>query len=83
MDIYTTIEPYELAGDLTYEQEAIDICAEILKIWEFSQEGYEEVLDEIPEYAIKQYLRKKSREKKAHRERLTEILKNSRKTKNV
>lgn len=83
MDIYTTIEPYELAGDLTYEQEAIEICAEILKRWNLSQKGYEEVLEEIPEYAIKQYLRKKSREKKAHRERLTEILKNSRKTKNV
>lgn len=82
MDIYTTIEPYELAGDITYEQEAIEICAEILKRWEFSQKGYEEVLEEIPEYALKQYLRKKSREKKAHRERLSEILKNSRKTKN-
>lgn len=83
MDIYTTIEPYELAGDLTYEQEAIEICVEILKRWNLPQKGYEEVLEEIPEYAIKQYLRKKSREKKAHRERLTEMLKNSRKTKNV
>lgn len=64
MDIYTTIEPYELAGDITYEQEAIDICAEILKIWEFSQKGYEEILEEIPEYAIKQYMRKRSRKTK-------------------
>lgn len=83
MEIYTTIEPYELAGDITYEKEAIDICVEILNRWELSQKGYEEVLEEIPEYAIKQYLKKKSMEKKAHRERLTEILKNSRKTKNV
>lgn len=75
MDIYTSIEPYELAGDLTYEQEAIEICAEILKRWNLPQKGYEEVLEEIPEYAIKQYLRKKSREKKAHRESLSEKLK--------
>lgn len=77
MDIYTTIEPYELAGDITYEQEAIDICAEILKRWEFSQKGYEEVLEEIPEYAIKQYLRDMRRIEKDHRESLTEILKSN------
>lgn len=58
MDILTTMEPYELAGDITYEQDAIEICAEILKRWEFSQKGYEEVLDEIPEYVIRQYLHK-------------------------
>ena len=75
MDILTTIEPYVLAIDITYEQEAIAICAEILKRWNLPQKGYEEVLEEIPEYAIKQYLRKKSREKKAHRERLSDLLK--------
>lgn len=83
VDILTTMEPHELAGDITYEQEAIAICAEILKRWNFAQKGYEEVLEEIPEYAIKQYLRKRRQKEKAHRERLTEILKNSRKTKNV
>lgn len=75
MDVYTTIEPYELAGDLTCEQEAIEICAEILKVWNLPQSGYAQILDEVPEYAIKQYLRKKSREKKAHRESLSEKLK--------
>lgn len=68
MDIYTTIEPYELAGDLSGEYEAIEICAEILKMWNLPQSGYAQILDEIPEYAIKQYLRKKSREKKARLE---------------
>lgn len=75
MDIYTTIEPYELAMDITYEQEAIEICAEILKGWNLSQRGYAQILDEIPEYAIKQYLRKKSREKKAHLDSIKETLK--------
>ena len=75
MEIYTTIEPYELAIDITYEQEAIAICAEILKRWNLPQKGYEEVLEEIPEYAIKQYLRKKSREKKAHLDSIKETLK--------
>lgn len=75
VDILTTMEPHELAGDITYEQEAIAICAEILKRWNFAQKGYEEVLEEIPEYVIRQYLRKKSREKKAHRESLSEKLK--------
>lgn len=75
MDIYTTIEPYELAGDLACEQEAIAICVEILHIWNLPQKGYEEVLEEIPEYAIKQYLRKKSREKKAHLDSIKETLK--------
>lgn len=83
MDVYTTIEPYELAGDLTCEQEAIEICAEILKQWNLAQSGYAQILDEIPDFAIKQYLRKRRQKEKAHRERLTEILKNSRKTKNV
>lgn len=75
MDIYTTIEPYELAGDLTYEHEAIEICAEILKAWNLPQSGSAQILDEIPEYAIKQYLRKKSREKKAHLDSIKETLK--------
>lgn len=69
------MEPYELACDLACEQEAIAICGEILHLWNLPQKGYEEILEEIPEYAIKQYLRKKSREKKAQLDRIKETLK--------
>ncbi len=75
MDIYTTIEPYELAENIVDDREAGCICAQILHQWNLPQKGYEEVLEEIPEYAIKQYLRKKSREKKAHRDSIKETLK--------
>lgn len=64
------MEPYELAENIVDDREATSICAEILRQWNhLPQKMYEEVLEEIPEYAIKQYLRKKSREKKARRER--------------
>ncbi len=65
MEIYTTMEPYELAENIVDDREACCICTEILRQWNhLPQKMYEEVLEEIPEYAIKQYLRKKSREKK-------------------
>lgn len=76
MEIYTTMEPYELAENIVDDREACCICTEILRQWNhLPQKMYEEVLEEIPEYAIKQYQRKKSREKKAHRESLSEKLK--------
>lgn len=83
MEIITTMEPYELAENIVDDREASHICTEILHQWNLPQKMYEEILEEIPEYAIKQYLRKRRQKEKAHRERLTEILKNSRKTKNV
>lgn len=83
MEIYTTMEPHELAENIANERQATSICSEILRQWQLPQKMYEEVLEEIPEYAIKQYLRKMRKMEKDHRERLTEILKNSRKTKNV
>lgn len=58
MEIYTTIEPYELAENVSDQREACDICVEILHQWNLPQEMYEEILEEIPEDAIKQYLRK-------------------------
>lgn len=70
------MEPYELAENVADGREAVYICAEILRRqWSLSQTEYAQILDEIPEDAIKQYLRKKSREKKAHRESLSEKLK--------
>ena len=75
MEIYTTMEPYELAENVSDEMEAVYICAEILRRWGLDQPAYALILDEIPEYAIKQYLRKKSREKKAHLDSIKETLK--------
>lgn len=70
------MEPYELAENVADGREAVYICAEILRRqWSLSQTEYAQILDKIPEDAIKQYLRKKSREKKAHRERLSDLLK--------
>lgn len=76
MDILTTMEPHELAENIANEREATSICSEILRQWNhLPQKMYEEVLDEIPDFAIKQYLRKKSRKKKAQLDRIKETLK--------
>ncbi len=70
------MEPYELAENIVDDREACCICTEILRQWNhLPQKMYEEVLEEIPEYAIKQYLRKKSREKKNHLDSIKETLK--------
>ena len=70
------MEPYELAENVADGSEAVYICAEILRRqWSLSQSEYAQILDEIPEYAIKQYLRKKSREKKNHLDSIKETLK--------
>ncbi len=70
------MEPYELAENVADGSEAVYICAEILRRqWSLSQTEYAQILDKIPEYAIKQYLRKKSREKKAHLDSIKETLK--------
>lgn len=69
------MEPHELAENIANKREATSICSEILRQWQLPQKMYEEVLEEMPEYAIKQYLRKKSREKKAHLDSIKETLK--------
>ena len=81
MEIITDMDPRELAENVANEEEAICVCAEILRRWSLSHPEYAQILDEIPDYILKQYLRLRQMEK-AHRERLTEMLKNSRKTKN-
>lgn len=69
------MEPYELAENVSNEGEAVNICAEILRRWSLSQTEYEQILDEIPDFAIKQYLRGIRQMEKAHRERLSDLLK--------
>ena len=69
------IEPFELAENIVDDREAGDICAEILHQWNLPQKMYEQVLDEIPDYAIKQYLKKLRQMEKDHCETLTELLK--------
>ena len=82
MEILYTMEPHELAENIANEEEAICVCAEILRQWRLTQPEYARILDEIPDFVLKQYLRKLRQMEKDHRESLTEILKNSRKTKN-
>lgn len=51
------MEPYELAENVTDGEEAVYICAEILRRqWSLSQTEYAQILDEIPDSVIKQYL---------------------------
>lgn len=82
MEILYTMEPHELAENIANEEEAICVCAEILRQWRLTQPEYARILDEIPDFVLKQYLRKLRQMEKDHRESLIEILKNSRKTKN-
>lgn len=76
------MEPHELAENIANEEEAICVCAEILRQWRLTQPEYARILDEIPDFVLKQYLRKLRQMEKDHRESLIEILKNSRKAKN-
>lgn len=69
------MEPYELAENVSDEMEAVYICDEILRRWSLGQPAYALILDEIPDFAIKQYLRKKKSRKKAHLDSTKETLK--------
>lgn len=75
MDIYTSLEPYELAENVSCEGEAISICAEILRQWRLTQQEYSLILDEIPDFVLKQYLRRQRQMEKAHLDRLSDFLK--------
>ena len=76
MEIYTTMEPHELAENIANEREATSICSEILRQWNhLPQKMYEEILEEIPDYAITQYQRKMRRLEREHCERLSDLLK--------
>lgn len=75
MEILTYMEPHELAENVANETEAVSICAEILRQWSLSQPEYAEILDEIPDSVIKQYLKKLRQMEKDHCERLSDFLK--------
>lgn len=75
MEILYTMEPRELAENVANEEEAICVCAEILRQWSLSQTEYAQILDEIPDTVLKQYLKKLRQMEKDHCETLTELLK--------
>ena len=54
--IYVTLAPNEIAEYIECRGEAKDIIVHILRKWILQQPAYEDILDEIPAYAIKQYL---------------------------
>lgn len=69
------MDPRELAENVANEEEAICVCAEILRQWRLTQQQYARILDEIPDFVLKQYLRKMRKLEKAHRESLSDFLK--------
>lgn len=69
------MDPRELAENIANEEEAICVCAEILRQWRLTQPEYARILDEIPDFVLKQYLRKLRQMEKAHLERLSDFLK--------
>lgn len=75
MEILTYMEPHELAENIANEEEAICVCAEILRQWRLTQQQYARILDEIPDFVLKQYLRRLRQMEKDHRERLSDFLK--------
>lgn len=75
MEILYTMEPHELAENIANEEEAICVCAEILRQWRLTQPEYARILDEVPDFVLKQYLRKLRQMEKAHLERLSDFLK--------
>lgn len=75
MEILYTIDPPELAENIANEEEAICVCAEILRQWRLTQPEYARILDEIPDFVLKKYLRRLRQMEKAHRESLSDLLK--------
>lgn len=57
-NIYVTLSTYEIAEYIENRGEAKDIIVHILRKWILQQPAYEDILDEIPGFAIKQYLNK-------------------------
>lgn len=75
MEILTYMEPHELAENVANETEAVSICAEILRQWRLTQPEYAQILDEIPDTVLKQYLKKLKQMEKDHCETLSDFLK--------
>lgn len=84
-NIYINLSPYEVSRYIECRGEAKDIIVHILRKWILQQPAYEDILDEIPGYVIKQYLSgenngnaedaHKQTEVKTLRERIIEELK--------
>lgn len=55
-NIYINLSPYEVSRYIECRGEAKDIIVHILRKWILQQPAYEDILDEIPGYVIKQYL---------------------------
>ena len=55
-DIHITLSPYEVSRYIECRGEAKNIIVHILRNWKLQQPAYEDILDEIPGYAIKEYL---------------------------
>lgn len=75
MEIITDMDPRELAENVANEGEAISICAEILRQWRLTQPEYAQILDEIPDFVLKQYLRRLRQMEKDHCETISDFLK--------
>ena len=75
MEITTTIEPSELVNNIESDEEAKEICCQILSTRRLEAPGYVPILDEIDDDIIWQYLWTKSKKLGSHRERLSEMLK--------
>lgn len=55
-NICINLSPYEVSRYIECRGEAKDIIVHILRNWKLDQPAYEDILDEIPGYVIKQYL---------------------------
>ena len=55
-NIYINLSPYEVSRYIECQGEAKNIIVHILRNWKLQQPAYEDILDEIPDFAIKQYL---------------------------
>lgn len=75
MEIITDMDPRELAENVANEGEAVCVCAEILRQWRLTQPEYSQILDEIPDFVLKQYLRRLRQMEKAHCETISDFLK--------
>lgn len=73
-NIYIKLSPYEVSHYIECIGEAKSIIVHILRNWKLQQPAYEDILDEVPGYVIKQYLsgENNGNAKDAHKQTLRE-----------
>ena len=73
-NIYISLSPYEVSPYIECRGEAKSIIVHILRNWKLQQPAYEDILDEVPGYVIKQYLsgENNGNAKDAHKQTLRE-----------